>query len=75
MDMNLRNLQEIVEDRGGWHAVVHGVTESDMTHRLNNNLPHTYTHSVLHRLLPFLPYPQYLKVKWYFGHITICKVS
>ena len=29
MDMNLNKLQEIVEDRGAWSAIVHGVTESD----------------------------------------------
>ena len=28
MDMNLRKLWEIVEDRGAWHAAVHGVTKS-----------------------------------------------
>ena len=28
MDMNLSKLQEIVEDRGTWHAAVHGVTKS-----------------------------------------------
>ena len=28
MDMNLSNLQEIVEDKGAWHATVHGVTKS-----------------------------------------------
>ena len=28
MDMNLSKLQEIVEDRGGWHAAVQGVTKS-----------------------------------------------
>ena len=27
-DMNLSKLQEIVEDRGAWHAAVHGVTKS-----------------------------------------------
>ena len=27
-DMNLSNLQEIVEDRGAWHATVHGVAKS-----------------------------------------------
>ena len=27
MDMNLSKLQKIVEDRGGWHALVHGVTK------------------------------------------------
>ena len=28
MDMNLRKLQETVEDKGAWHAAVHGVTKS-----------------------------------------------
>ena len=28
MDMNLSKLQEIVEDRGVWHAIVHGVAKS-----------------------------------------------
>ena len=27
MDMNLSKLQEIVEDRWGWHASVHGVAK------------------------------------------------
>ena len=27
-DMNLSKLCEIVEDRGAWHAIVHGVTKS-----------------------------------------------
>ena len=31
MDMSLKNLQEIVKDRGVWHSTVHGVTESDTT--------------------------------------------
>ena len=30
MDMNLIKLQEIVEDREGWHAAVHGVLRSQM---------------------------------------------
>ena len=28
MDMNLSKLQEMVKDRGAWHAAVHGVTKS-----------------------------------------------
>ena len=31
MDPNLSKLWEIVKDREVWHAVVHGVEESDMT--------------------------------------------
>ena len=28
MDMNLSKLQEIAEDRGAWHAAIHGVPKS-----------------------------------------------
>ena len=28
MDMNLSKLQEIIEDRGSWHAIVHGITKN-----------------------------------------------
>ena len=31
VDMSLSKLQEIVKDRKAWSAVVHGVSESDMT--------------------------------------------
>ena len=35
VDMGLGRLQQLVMDREAWPAVVHGVTESERTVRLN----------------------------------------
>ena len=37
MAMNLSKLQETVEDRGAWHAAVHGVKESDWNNNKDEN--------------------------------------
>ena len=38
MEMSLSKLWEMVKEMEAWHAVLHGVAESDMTGRLNKQI-------------------------------------
>ena len=42
MDMSLSELRELVIDRKAWHAATHGVTQLDMTERLNSTEPRPF---------------------------------
>ena len=50
IDMSLSKLREIVKDREGWHAAVHGVTESQTL--LNDNHYHMLSNSTSRYLSP-----------------------
>ena len=61
MDMNLSTLLEIVEDRGAWHATVHGVTDSWT--RLSN-LTTEQSHTNTHKTVTYDVSPPFLRGGW-----------
>ena len=57
MDMSLQKLQEMLKNREGWHAAVHGITKSDTTEWLNNsnsNLKFQYAHIYIFVCLTYI---------------------
>ena len=61
MHMRLSKLRELVKDGKAWRAADHGVAESDMTERLNNNVFVWQIH-----------FSVYLKLNW---HNTIILIK
>ena len=50
IDTNLSKFWEIVEDRGAWHAAVHGVKKSQIVTEQQEKHTHTHTHTHTHLL-------------------------
>ena len=65
IDMNLSKLWEVVEDRGTWHAVVHGVER--VGHDLANNYRQGKTFNI-----DFLNYLLKYKVGSHYSQIIEC---
>ena len=63
MDMNLSKLQQTVQDRGAWHAAVHGVAELYTTQRLNNKTSQQLLTTKLLQLLVLLNFISLSKIK------------
>ena len=75
-DMNLSKLQETVEDRGAWRAVVHGMKKSQTRQQMNNNFGPCFTQSLFHPLLPLaIGHTNYPSLSTVLGAFVVGKVD
>ena len=75
-DMNLSKLQETVEDRGAWRAVVHGMKKSQTRQQMNNNFGACFTQSLFHPLLPLaIGHTNYPSLSTVLGAFVVGKVD
>ena len=63
MDVNLSKLQETVEDRGAWHAAVHGVTELETPGHQTPTIATTYRKAYRQQIKPVISQALFLRMR------------